>query len=443
MLRIQTGRLLSFAALFALLTGCTPAVQTIPMELDANRYEPAVARYPSRVGVYYPSDFYDNNFYHVTSDMHELTFHNNPAGASRQALDLAFTALFEEVVPLDSLQQGIDSEDLAFVIVPNITAMRSRLDTSIIAVGMIYQFDFYADGEHLHSWQFTGLDYANGPAGQTGAVSSGSSTLSAGSSGPSLSANRGSYSEEVRYRTISSEEFDAVARKAVWDAVSVFLSGFDQQGLLTDKLPLMAETVGNDVKQKPTDSVQNALALVGPIYDQLQDPAKQQLEDCLVEEVADNELSLRTMMLQDLRDQLYPWLSRSNYPQGVGDLEQIIQQPAVRERLQEQGIQHLLYWDGETIRGQFEGPFLASAYGFIGYERADKTSVINADLLSVDEGKVIHSFEVTQEGMDLMIGLVYVPLPISADTEEDACEQIMREIEAFVQNGGTQKQVKR
>jgi len=182
------------------------------------------------------------------------------------------------------------------------------------------------------------------------------------------------------------------------------------------------------------------LAMVGPIFDQDQVPEKQRLEVCLIEEIKDNGLSLQTVQLHDFRDQLYPWLSRSNYPRQLNELELIIKETAVKERLQELGVQYILNWDGETTSSQFEGPFYMTPYGIVGYESADKTSVIKADLLAVEDGRVVTSFEIVQKGKDSTLGLVWFPLPLSDDTEEEACEEITRQIDTFIQVNAQHKQ---
>ncbi len=404
-------------------TGCAPAVQTTPMTIDKVRYDPAVARYPASVGVYFPADFYDNNFYHTTADDYKLTFHNNPATATRQALDLAFIETFAEVRYLDTLQQGFAEEDLAFVVVPNIVSMPSHLDSQIIAVGVVYQFEFFAEGKHIHSWQVTGLDYEKEAAGQS-------------FPGPGRSLGQGDLS-----RRISAAEFDAVARGAVWDAISVLLAELDQQLLLTDRLPAAEVVKSLSNKSLPDAGDTVTLAMFGPVYDQDQDPARKRLERCMLGEIKDNELSLKPILQGDLRDQLYPWLSRSNYPGELNDLESIIRHPAVRERLRELGIRYVLSWDGETVQAQFTGPFYVTAYGVIGYESADKVSMIRADLLAVEDGRVVTSFESAREGTDTVLGLVLVPVPIPEDTEGAVCEEITRQIDAFLQTVSAASQV--
>ncbi len=422
MFNIHNMAFLTIVTLLLMLTGCTPAVQTTSMTIDKARYDPAVARYPTSVGVYFPDDFFENNFYHETNDGHHHTFHNNPADATRQALVLAFETLFAEVRYLDTLQEGLDAEDLAFVVVPNISSMTADLAPEVIAVMMVYQFEFFADGEHLYSWQISGQDSVGRPSVQM------ASTIS------------NSASQEVRSRAISPEKFDAVARRAVWDAISVLMAEFDRQRLLTDRLPTSVVNGKAVDNSRRTAADQVLLAMVGPVFDQGQVPEKQRLEVCLIEEINNNGLSLQTVPLHVLRDQLYPWLSRSNYPRKLNELELIIREPAVKERLQKLGVQYVLSWDGETLRSQLEGPLYMTPYGIIGYESADKTSMIKADLLAVEDGRVVTSFEILREGTDYTLGLVWFPVPFFEDTEEDACEEITRQIETFIQVNARHKQ---
>ena len=414
---LDLRNLASLAIVFFLLvqTGCTPAVQTTPMTIDKVRYDPAVARFPASVGVYFPDDFFDNNFYHTTADDYQRTFHNNPADATRQALELAFRKTFAEVRYLDTLQQGFAEDDLAFVIVPSIVAMPSHLDQQIIAVGVVYQFEFFVEGKHLHSWQVAGLDFVKQPVGKS-------------SPGP------GNFANELGVtRSISAAQFDAVAKGAVWDATSVLLAQFDQQ------LPLMGRLPGAVVMEKaarqpsPDTEEPVTLAMIGSDYDQDQEPAKKRLERCMLEEIEDNELSRKPFLLGDLRNQLYPWLSRSNYPNGLHELESIVREPAVRERLRELGVYYVLLWDGETIQTPFSGPFYVTTFGTIGYESSDKTSTIRADLLAVEDGRVVTSFESSREGTDTLLGLVLLPVPIPEDTEGAVCEEITRQIDGFLQ----------
>jgi hypothetical protein len=117
----------------------------------------------------------------------------------------------------------------------------------------------------------------------------------------------------------------------------------------------------------------------------------------------------------------------------LNELEHIIQEPAVKERLQGLGVQYLLKWDGETNVSPKEDHLYMTPYGIIGYESADKTSVIRADLLTVEDGRVVTSFESIREGSASTLGLVFLPLPIIDDTEEEACEEITRQVDHFIQ----------
>ena len=416
MLDLRTLASLAIAFFLLVQTGCTPAVETTAMKIDKVRYDPAVARFPARVGVYFPDDFFDNNFYHTTGDDYHLTFHNNPADATRQALDFAFTETFAEVRYLDTLQQGFAEQDLAFVIVPNIVSMPSHLDQQIIAVGVIYQFEFFAGGKHIHSWQVTGLDFAKEPDAQ-----------SPGGAG-------GFSGQGALPRRITAEKFDAVARGAVWDAISVLLARFDQQQPLTARLPTPVVTKEAVETSGPDADDPVALALIGPVYDQHQAPDKERLEICMLDEINDNQLSLQPLRQGELRDQLFPWLSRSNYPKGLSELEAILGQPVVRERLGKLGVDFVLSWDGETITSQFTGPFYVTPYGVVGYESADKVSTLRADLLASADGRIVTSFASSREGTDTVLGLVLAPVPIQENTEGKVCEEITRQIDGFLQS---------
>ena len=260
MLKVRNMEFGAIATALLVLTGCTPAVQTTHMDVDDTRYELAVERYPVSIGVYFPDDFFENNFYNETRDGYHHTFHNNPADATRRVLDLALATTFAEVRHLDTLQEGLDAEDLAFVVVPNIVAMVADLAPEVIAVMVVYQFEFFADGEYLYSWQVSGIDSVNRGTVQGRSMSS------------------GPIKKDVRPRAISPEQFDAVARKAVWDAISVLLTKLDQQRLLSDRLPASVVDGKAVDSTRRTAARQTSLALVGPVFDTSQATEKQRFE---------------------------------------------------------------------------------------------------------------------------------------------------------------------
>ncbi|MBW2519355.1 MAG: hypothetical protein JRD88_03260 [Deltaproteobacteria bacterium] len=392
--------------------GCSTSVKTAPLMLDADRYVPAVAKYPATIGVYFPADFFDKNFYHQTAGKKPLTLHSNPASATLRALSVALKARFNEVRYLDTLQEGSKDQSLAFVMVPNIVTLISRIDTQVIRAGIFYQFDFYSNGKYLYSWEVSGVGSTNGPA--KGSLQGTPEEL------------------EARLRSVAAERFDEAARNAVWDAFSVFLTELANQKPLSGRLPdSRLNHERNSAASLPVDSF-GTLALIGPVFDQNQNKSKQQIEDCIVEEIEDSDLALKVMRLQSLTNHLYPWFSRSTYPQGTLALEQVLRRPAVQKRLEAVGVRYFLQWDGETTRDQFSGPFLNTVYGSIGYESAEKRSQLKAKLLDVETGTVVNVFAVQKKGTDKIVGLLYLVLPIPADTEEDVCQELSLKIGDFL-----------
>jgi hypothetical protein len=104
----------------------------------------------------------------------------------------------------------------------------------------------------------------------------------------------------------------------------------------------------------------------------------------------------------------------------------------VQKRLEAVGVRYFLQWDGETTRDQFSGPFLNTVYGSIGYESAEKRSQLKAKLLDVETGTVVNAFAVQKKGTDKIVGLLYLVLPIPADTEEDVCQELSLKIGDFL-----------
>jgi hypothetical protein len=154
--------LASVAAAFALLTGCGP----VKLVATAQIPEPLVVKIPVAVALFIPPEFSE----YVHEEERWGTDYSIALGkAQSDAISRLMNAMFEEVIPVDSLNAGAQlGERVAAILEPSVEeyAFVTPRDAGspFYAVSIKYRVNVYRpDGKLADSWGFTG--YGTSPAG--------------------------------------------------------------------------------------------------------------------------------------------------------------------------------------------------------------------------------------------------------------------------------------
>lgn len=159
---MKRQRALRFAALAALLplAGCGP----VSLVANANIPQPLVVKMPITVALFMPQEF--STFVH-REDRWSTAWHVDLGKAQNEGITRLVDAMFERVVPVDSVNAGAQVSDVRAIIEPSIEefAFVTPRDAGspFYAVSIKYRVNVYLpDGKLADSWGFTG--YGTSPA---------------------------------------------------------------------------------------------------------------------------------------------------------------------------------------------------------------------------------------------------------------------------------------
>jgi hypothetical protein len=142
------------AALATATTGCRP----VRFEATTNIPRPLITPIPVTVGLYVPEEFRD--FVHK-EERWGVKWEVNLGKAQTDGLTRLVGAMFERVVPLDSIMGAVVDPQIRAVIEPELEAFSfvtpRDAGAPFYAVSLKYRIGLYApDGKLVESWPFTG-----------------------------------------------------------------------------------------------------------------------------------------------------------------------------------------------------------------------------------------------------------------------------------------------
>jgi hypothetical protein len=154
--------------------------------------------------------------------------------------------------------------------------------------------------------------------------------------------------------------------------------------------------------------------------------------ECLGERLGKSDFQVMTE--QQFVDALYPWFEPRTAPKHLKRLKRIMQDPVVREKVQQEKISHLVWLDGEVeshgAQGAMHcglGPAAAGCWGYTSWEKNAMFEAIVWDLIDLTEEARIR---VDSEGTSYVIGIV-APIPLLTPVESEACEGLGDQLRSY------------
>jgi len=133
-------------------------------------------------------------------------------------------------------------------------------------------------------------------------------------------------------------------------------------------------------------------------------------------------------------DSIYPWFEPRTAPKGLKRLTRLMQDPAIKDQVERQGIRYLVWLDGSTeTSGQGGsiscaiGPGGGGCFGFAQWEKSSIYEAIVWDLTDLSEkGRL----RVDSAGTSYLIGVV-APIPLLTPVKNDACNSLGTQLKEF------------
>ena len=138
---------------------------------------------------------------------------------------------------------------------------------------------------------------------------------------------------------------------------------------------------------------------------------------------------------QEFVDSLFPWFEPRTAPMRSSDLEQLMAQPVVTDRINEYGIRYIVWLDGQTETtnrmGSMSctvGPYGGGCFGFGSWE---DDSSFEARVWDVASYQNVGTISADATGQSYMPAVV-VPIPLLARVEANACSSLANQLKTFV-----------
>ena len=153
---------------------------------------------------------------------------------------------------------------------------------------------------------------------------------------------------------------------------------------------------------------------------------------CLGNKVKNRDLQV--IPEDDFLDALYPWFEPRTAPKGLKRLQRILQEPLIRNTVNDLNIRFLVWLNGSTETKNSGGSISCAVGpgggGCLGFASWDKISSYEAIIWDVKNGIEQGRIRVDSEGTSYLIG-AGAPIPLLTPVHSDACSGLSKQLRSF------------
>jgi hypothetical protein len=139
---------------------------------------------------------------------------------------------------------------------------------------------------------------------------------------------------------------------------------------------------------------------------------------------------------QQFVDALFPWFEPRTAPLRSDDLQQLMAQPLVTETMAEFGVRYIVWLDGQTETTSRMGSISCAVGpgggGCFGFGSWEDDSSFEARVWDVSSHTSVGTISADASGQSYMPA-VFVPIPLIARVEANACSSLATQLKQFVQ----------
>ena len=205
--------------------------------------------------------------------------------------------------------------------------------------------------------------------------------------------------------------------------------------LLIAGLALLPACVTSNVDQmvynEPTQGIGDASVVIlgrrqGSDYETEPDFVK-----CVGEHIAAGDKSVTVIGELEFLNALYPWFEPRTAPMHPQDIERLLAQKPVREKMAALKIEYMIWLDGSTVRSGGAGSMACSLGGCFGFGTWTQDSNYEATIWDFTDRAEVGHVNTSATGQSYMPAVI-VPIPIIAPVQGTACDGIGEQLLAFL-----------
>lgn len=157
---------------------------------------------------------------------------------------------------------------------------------------------------------------------------------------------------------------------------------------------------------------------------------------CVGDRMARGSNAVNVVPEQEFVDALFPWFEPRTAPMRSEDLEQLMQQPLVTDKMTEYGVRYIVWLDGQTETTSRMGSISCAVGpgggGCFGFGSWEDDSSFEARVWDVSSHTAVGTISADSSGQSYMPA-VFVPIPLIARVEANACSSLANQLKQFVQ----------
>jgi len=157
--------------------------------------------------------------------------------------------------------------------------------------------------------------------------------------------------------------------------------------------------------------------------------------NCVGDEVNRGSNSINVVPEQEFVDALFPWFEPRTAPLRTQDLERLMSEEIVAEKIDEFGIRYIVWVDGFTETTGRSGSISCAigpgGGGCFGFGSWEDDSEFDARIWDVDALTSVGTISTDATGQSYLPAVV-VPIPLLARVEANACDSLANQLKSFV-----------
>jgi hypothetical protein len=152
---------------------------------------------------------------------------------------------------------------------------------------------------------------------------------------------------------------------------------------------------------------------------------------CVGEYIAARDNSIRMIGELEFLNDLYPWFEPRTAPLRPVDIERLLQQEPVAEKMIALKLEYIIWLDGSTVRSGGSGSIACSLGGCFGFGTWSHDASYEATIWDFTDRAEVGHVTTSTSGQSYMPAVI-IPIPIIAPVQGTACDGIGEQLLEFL-----------
>ena len=157
--------------------------------------------------------------------------------------------------------------------------------------------------------------------------------------------------------------------------------------------------------------------------------------DCVANVVGSGQDGISVIPEQEFLDAMFPFFEPRTAPMRTGHLEQLMNVEIAAQKMEEYGIEYIVWLDGITQRSEQNGSISCTigpgGGGCFGFGTWTDDSNFEAEIWDLDTLDSVGSISTDANGQSYMPAVV-IPIPLIARVEANACSGLGNQLKQFI-----------